>query len=56
MFSRTSIIKSTGSYSEQSKRLKDKLQTAEAVIIGAGAGLPTSAEFTYSGRRFKQYF
>lgn len=56
MFSRTSIIKSTGSYSEQIKRLKDKLQTADAVIIGAGAGLSTSAGFTYSGRRFKQYF
>lgn len=56
MFSRTLTIKSTGSYSEQIKRLKDKLQTADAVIIGAGAGLSTSAGFTYSGGRFKQYF
>ena len=29
---------------------------AEAVVIGAGAGLSTSAGFTYSGERFEKYF
>ena len=56
MFSRTSITRSTESYSENIKRLKDALDTAEAVVIGAGAGLSTAAGFTYSGERFKKYF
>ena len=56
MFSRTSITKYTGNYSENIKRLKDALGTAEAVVIGAGAGLSTAAGFTYSGERFKKAF
>ena len=38
------------------KQLREKLENADAVLIGAGAGLSTSAGFTYSGDRFKQYF
>ncbi len=38
------------------KRLKKALDSADALIIGAGAGLSTSAGFTYSGRRFETYF
>lgn len=37
-------------------RLREMIQTAEAIIIGAGAGLSTSAGFSYSGRRFKENF
>ena len=37
-------------------RLKEALDQADAVLIGAGAGLSTSAGFTYSGERFKRYF
>ena len=37
-------------------RLKKALEEAEAVVIGAGAGLSTSAGFTYSGERFEKYF
>lgn len=37
-------------------KLKTALMDADAVIIGAGAGLSTSAGFTYSGERFGQYF
>ncbi|MDE6676208.1 MAG: Sir2 silent information regulator family NAD-dependent deacetylase, partial [Clostridia bacterium] len=37
-------------------KLKTALDHAEAVVIGAGAGLSTSAGFTYSGERFKEYF
>jgi NAD-dependent SIR2 family protein deacetylase len=36
--------------------LCDKLKKAEAVIVGAGAGLSTSAGLTYSGDRFKKHF
>lgn len=32
------------------------LDTADAVLIGAGSGLSTSAGFTYTGERFEQYF
>ena len=56
MFSRMSITRSTGAYSENIKRLKNALDAAEAVVIGAGAGLSTAAGFTYSGERFKKYF
>ena len=38
------------------ERLKDALDKAESIVIGAGAGLSTSAGFTYSGERFEQYF
>lgn len=56
MFSRMKITKSTASYSEQIERLKEELIKADAVVIGAGAGLSTSAGFVYNGERFKQYF
>ena len=56
MFSRMPITKSTGSYSENIEKLKAALETADAVVIGAGAGLSTSAGFTYSGERFQKYF
>ena len=32
------------------------LEGADAILIGAGAGLSTSAGFTYSGERFEQHF
>lgn len=34
----------------------EKIKDADAVIIGAGAGLSTSAGFTYAGERFQAYF
>ncbi len=33
-----------------------ELKAADAVVIGAGAGLSTSAGFVYTGERFRQYF
>ena len=36
--------------------LKEKISHADAVIIGAGAGLSTAAGFVYSGGRFERYF
>lgn len=38
------------------QRLKYELDAADAVVIGAGAGLSTSAGFTYAGERFEKYF
>ena len=37
-------------------RLKDEIEDADAIVIGAGAGLSTSAGFTYSGERFEKWF
>lgn len=56
MFSRMKIMTSTGSYSDNIKRLKKALNECDAVVIGAGAGLSTSAGFVYSGERFEKYF
>ena len=56
MFSRIPTTKSTMNYSTQIERLKQALHNADAVVIGAGAGLSTSAGFTYSGDRFENNF
>ena len=56
MFSRIWTKPSTKSYSEQIERLKAALQDCDAVVIGAGAGLSTSAGFVYTGQRFEKYF
>ena len=45
-----------GTPEEQLERLKNELESCDAVVIGAGAGLSTSAGFTYSGERFERYF
>ncbi|MBQ8137712.1 MAG: Sir2 silent information regulator family NAD-dependent deacetylase [Clostridia bacterium] len=37
-------------------KLKTVLAQSEAVVIGAGAGLSTSAGFVYTGERFDRYF
>ena len=42
--------------SEQIEKLKIQLAQADAVVIGAGAGLSTAAGFAYSGERFMRYF
>lgn len=38
------------------QRLRQALDQADTVIIGAGAGLSASAGFSYSGERFRKYF
>ncbi|SEQ30459.1 SIR2 family NAD-dependent protein deacylase [Butyrivibrio sp. TB] len=45
-----------GNKEEQISRLKKEIKEADAIVIGAGAGLSTSAGFTYSGERFQKYF
>ncbi|WP_449076648.1 SIR2 family NAD-dependent protein deacylase [Ruminococcus sp.] len=56
MFLRTATEKSTEKYLKNIEILKEKLAFADCIVIGAGAGLSTSAGFTYSGERFEKYF
>lgn len=56
MFSRIQTIKSIESFSDNIKRLKNALDSADAVVIGAGAGLSAAAGFDYGGERFHKYF
>ncbi|MCI8566864.1 MAG: Sir2 silent information regulator family NAD-dependent deacetylase [Lachnospiraceae bacterium] len=56
MFSKITTIKSTGNYWDSIEKLKKELRDADAVLIGAGAGLSASAGFTYSGKRFEENF
>lgn len=49
-------MRATKTYSEKIEQLREKIENVDAVLIGAGAGLSTSAGFTYSGDRFKKYF
>ena len=49
-------MKYTQDYSSQIERLKSAIDSAEAIVIGAGAGLSTSAGYTYSGERFADNF
>ncbi len=56
MFLKMPTMRSTDNYSDKLSRLKDEIATADAIIIGAGAGLSASAGFDYSGERFEKYF
>lgn len=49
-------MKSTKNYSSEIAKLKREIETADAIIIGAGAGLSTAAGFTYSSERFQKHF
>ena len=49
-------MKSTGNYSDEIKGLKKAIKESDAVVIGAGAGLSTSAGFVYNGERFEKHF
>ena len=41
---------------EKIEQLKKEIKNAQAIVIGAGAGLSTAAGLTYSGERFEKYF
>lgn len=68
MCSKTTTIKSTNSYWDNRKenlsmkinplveKVHKNIEDADAVVIGAGAGLSASAGFTYSGKRFEDHF
>ncbi len=56
MFSKIMTKKSIPNYSEQIEKLRTAIADADSIVIGAGAGLSTSAGLIYSGERFEQYF
>ena len=56
MFFKTKTLKSTSDYWEQLRKLKTKLENADAILIGAGAGLSASAGLEYGGKRFYDNF
>ena len=47
---------STTNYWDNIERVKEFLNTADAVLVGIGAGMSTAAGLTYSGERFHKYF
>ena len=44
------------SFEEKIAVLKEQLENADAVVIGAGSGLSTAAGYTYAGERSEKYF
>ena len=56
MFSRIPTKPSIPSCSRDIDRLRAALEDCDALVIGAGAGLSTSAGFVYTGERFEKYF
>lgn len=52
MFLQKTIMTSTQVYLDNIYKLKNAFLQADAIIIGAGAGLSTAAGFTYDGKRF----
>ena len=49
-------IDSPTAIKQKSTELRQALEQAEHIVVGAGAGLSTSAGFTYSGERFQRLF
>ena len=43
-------------YNQQIARLRTAVDEADAIVVGAGAGLSTAAGFTYAGERFERLF
>ena len=56
MMRKPDFSKITGEYMRNIKRLRTALDEADAVLVGAGAGLSTSAGFVYNGKRFRENF
>ena len=53
MFFRNSLKSSSD---EKVRQLKNEIESADAIVIGAGAGLSAAAGFAYDGERFEKYF
>lgn len=52
-----SIIRGTsGDYQQEIGRLRQAFYDADAVLVGAGAGLSTAAGLAYDGQRLETYF
>ena len=55
-FTKTFSDKGAAARTEDVRSAREWLDGAEAIVIGAGAGLSTAAGFTYSGKRFHKNF
>lgn len=49
-------IKQNLTFDEEIEHLKQLIESAEHIVIGAGSGLSTAAGFTYGGKRFEENF
>ena len=56
MFSNQKTMKYTKNYYDLIKIVKEKINNFDIILVGAGAGLSSSAGFTYSKERFFKYF
>ena len=56
MFSDNTTLKYMTSSSDNIAEIKRRIEIAEAIVIGAGAGLSSAAGLEYSGKRFQKYF
>ncbi len=56
MFLKKKTMHSIESYWKKIDKLKDAVNDSEVIIIGAGAGLSTSAGLHYTGERFERLF
>ena len=56
MFSKTKTMQSIKSSSDKIELLYEKVEIADAILIGAGAGLSAAAGHLYSGERFENNF
>ncbi len=53
MFLKKSTTQSTETYLAKMNRVRELIEDAESIVIGAGAGLSAAAGLLYSGERFK---
>lgn len=56
MFLKKKTTISTENYWEKIAKIKELIANADAVVIGAGAGLSASAGLSYGGQRFEKLF
>ena len=56
MFSCKKTSTFTDEFSALTAELAKDLHEADAVVVGAGAGLSAAAGFDYGGKRFEKYF
>ena len=47
---------STGGFSAEAERIAEAIENADAMLVGAGAGLSVAAGFSYDGDRFESSF
>ncbi|MEE8720076.1 MAG: Sir2 silent information regulator family NAD-dependent deacetylase [Coriobacteriales bacterium] len=56
MLSLEATMPSTRNFSDELERFRREVDEADAIVVGAGAGLSTAAGMSYSGPRFERWF